>query len=169
MNRRIRSILPFTLKEANERRSSRVLRHRRSRRSELFRFLLFEHRNYDVTPTVANVSSRDLDEVGQLCLNTASGERPELRGLERIHVPVHNRPYSSTGGNAKQRSRVSISGGQPTIDWTANHFVPTSTALDFTCFGPRNRVQHRVKRRLRVQIRIERQRPPEGSSTPPAR
>lgn len=57
--------------------------------------------NYDVMLTVANVSSRDGDEVGQLYLTTASGEQPELRGLERIHVPVNNRPcISPTAGNA---------------------------------------------------------------------
>ncbi len=84
---------------------------------------------YDVTATIGNVSSRDGDEVAQLYLSRAGGADPELRGFERIHLragakyTVH---FTISRDDAKQRNVISVGGGQPLPDWTANHYVQTN-------------------------------------------
>ncbi len=85
--------------------------------------------NYDVTATVANISSRDGDEVAQLYLSRAGGSEPELRGFERIHLRAgqkQNVHFTVLASDARERNVVSVGGGQPQPDWTANHYVQTT-------------------------------------------
>ncbi len=84
---------------------------------------------YDVTATVANVSSREGDEVAQLYLSRAGGVEPELKGFQRIHLHARekqNLHFTVDAADVKQRNTVSVGGGQPLPNWKQNQFVQTS-------------------------------------------
>lgn len=81
---------------------------------------------YDVTATVANVSSRDGDEVVQLYLSRTGGAGPELRGFKRVHLRAGEKQtvhFTISGEDTKQRNVVSVGGGQPL---PPNQFVQTA-------------------------------------------
>ncbi|HZS53084.1 MAG TPA: glycoside hydrolase family 3 C-terminal domain-containing protein [Bryobacteraceae bacterium] len=85
--------------------------------------------NYEITATVANVSSRDGDEVAQLYLSKTGGTEPELRGFERLHLRAGQKQtvhFTVPGSDTKRRNTISVGGGQPLPDWTGNHFVQIS-------------------------------------------
>jgi beta-glucosidase len=81
---------------------------------------------YDVSATVKNNSKVDGDEVVQLYLSGPEGKEPLLRGFQRIHVrrgdkqPIH---FSVDRADARDRSFVSVGGGQPLKAWTGDAFV----------------------------------------------
>jgi beta-glucosidase len=82
--------------------------------------------NYQVTATVANVSSRDGDEVAQLYLSRENGAEPELRGFQRIHLRAGEKrtlQFTVVAADANGRDHVSVGGGQPVRDGTRNQFV----------------------------------------------
>lgn len=84
--------------------------------------------NYEVTASVKNVGSRDGDEVCQLYLSRAEGAEPELRGFRRIHLragETQNLHFTFLATDAGQRNLVSVGGGEPLAEWTANHYVQT--------------------------------------------
>jgi beta-glucosidase len=81
---------------------------------------------YDVSATVKNNSKYEGDEVVQLYLSGSDGREPLLRGFQRIHLkrgekkPVH---FTVDMADARNKSFVSVGGGQPLKAWTGDHFV----------------------------------------------
>ncbi len=81
---------------------------------------------YEITAFVSNDSSRDGDEVAQLYLSRAGGRDPELRGFERVHLKAGEKKllhFTVSKEDAKNRTVVSVGGGQPLKQWTGDHYV----------------------------------------------
>ncbi|HEX4750071.1 MAG TPA: glycoside hydrolase family 3 C-terminal domain-containing protein [Bryobacteraceae bacterium] len=85
--------------------------------------------NDEVTATVSNAGSRDGDEVAQLYLTRTGGSEPELRGFKRLHLRAgekRNISFIIPAADVQNRNMISVGGGQPLPDWTANHYVQTT-------------------------------------------
>ncbi len=81
---------------------------------------------YDVSATAENASGRGGDEVAQLYLSRAEGRDLELRGFQRIHLQPGEKKvlhFSVSAEDAKERSVVTVGGGQPLEQWTGGHYV----------------------------------------------
>ena len=81
---------------------------------------------YEVNATVKNNSKVDGDDVVQVSLSGPEGKQPLLRGFERMHLrrgekqPVH---FSVGRADARDKTFVSVGGGQPLKAWTGDGFV----------------------------------------------
>jgi beta-glucosidase len=85
--------------------------------------------SYEVAATVSNVGSRDGDEVAQLYLSRTGGSEPELRGFKRLHLRADEKQdihFTVEAADTQNRNTISVGGGQPLPDWTANHYVQTT-------------------------------------------
>lgn len=84
---------------------------------------------YSVTATVFNSGTSDGDEVVQLYLTRTGGLEPKLRGFKRLHFRAGEKQdvsFTVAALDAQNRNVISVGGGQPSPDWTANRYVQTT-------------------------------------------